>query len=76
MKIIIIILALLVIALSGYGLFNPESDVTSITIPLLGVLLLVMGGEQLKAGQKAIGYLLVIVGLFNIFVAIQGFFLN
>lgn len=73
MNIIKIILALIVIALSGYGILT-GADLTSVTIPLLGALLLVMGAEQVKDGQKPVGYLLVIVGLFNLFVAVQGFF--
>ncbi|MFD1851308.1 DUF3953 domain-containing protein [Oceanobacillus bengalensis] len=76
MIIIKIILAIVVLLLSGYGLFNPSIDMTSITLLLLGALLLTMGREEIKKEKKTVGYLLIIVAFFNIFVSVQDFLLS
>lgn len=73
MNMIKIILAIFVLLLSGYGLLNPSVNMTAITLFLVGALLLMMGGEEIKKEKKTIGYLLIIIGLFNVFVSIQDF---
>lgn len=76
MKFVKILLAVIVLALSGYGLLNSSVNLTYITLFFLGALLLTMGGEVLKKGNKPIGYLLIIISLFNFFVSIENFFLT
>jgi uncharacterized protein YqgC (DUF456 family) len=76
MNIIKAILAILVLVLSGYGLLNPSINMTTITLFLLGALLLTMGIEEIKNEKKTIGYLLIIIALFNIFVSGQDFLLS
>lgn len=48
MNIIKIILAISVLALSIFGLINESMNLTSITLFLLGALLLTMGAEEIK----------------------------
>ncbi|RLL48312.1 DUF3953 domain-containing protein [Oceanobacillus piezotolerans] len=74
MNIIIAVLAISLMVLSGYGLLNPSVDTTTISMVFLGALLLTMGVEAIPKEKKTIGYLLIIGGLFNIFVSVIDFF--
>lgn len=73
MNIIKIILAILVVVLSGYGLLNPNMNIGPITMLFLGALLLTMGADEIKKEKKTIGYLLIVIGLFDLFVSVKGF---
>lgn len=76
MNIIKLILAISVLALSTIGLINNSMNLTSILLFLMGALLLTMGVEEIKRQKKSVGYLLIIIGLFNFFVSFQDFFLR
>ncbi|WP_335512725.1 YczI family protein [Neobacillus drentensis] len=43
---------------------------------LLGLTMLIMGLEEFRKERKMYGWLMVVVFLFSLFVAIQGFILN
>jgi uncharacterized protein YqgC (DUF456 family) len=73
LNIIKVILAVLVIVLSCYGLLNPNMNLGPITMLFLGALLLTMGADEIKKEKKAIGYLLIVIGLFDLFVSVKGF---
>ncbi|MBU7594426.1 DUF3953 domain-containing protein [Metabacillus halosaccharovorans] len=45
-------------------------------ILLLGLLMLVMGFEEINKKKKTLGWLLIGVFIFSLFVSIQGFFKN
>ncbi|WP_042150274.1 DUF3953 domain-containing protein [Paucisalibacillus sp. EB02] len=76
MKIIKIILAIAVITLSVFSLINDSINLTSISSFLLGVLLLTIGAEEIKKEDKTVGYLLIIVAFFNLFVSLKALFLS
>ncbi|MFD2923136.1 DUF3953 domain-containing protein [Halobacillus naozhouensis] len=83
-KISRIILALVVVFLSGYSLFNQTPELQPFTMLSLGAFLLVIGLDELqkhrndlhKTNKRFWGYANIIVSLFVFFVAIQGFLLN
>ena len=75
MNIIKIILAISVLALSIFSLINKSMNSISIMAFLLGALLLTMGVEEIKKDKKTIGYLLIVVSIFNLLISFQGFFL-
>ncbi|QHS22062.1 DUF3953 domain-containing protein [Virgibacillus sp. MSP4-1] len=76
MSIVKMILALSVLSISTFGFLNKSIDLSSIMLFLLGALLLTMGAEEIKKEKKFLGYLLIIIAFFNIFVAFQDYFLS
>lgn len=76
MKIAKITLALLVIILATISLLNPALDLTIIYLLLAGVLLLILGIEELRKERKALGYPLIIIGVFNFVVLFISFFIS
>lgn len=70
MRVIGLILGVIIIFVSGYSLFTGES----VTIPyvqiLLGILLIILGINQLKENRKALAILLFCVAAFSILINI------
>lgn len=76
MYIIRILLAISVLVLSFLSLINNAMNLTSMMLLLMGILLLTMGVEEIRKEKKSVGYLLIGIALFNLFVSIQDFFLS
>ncbi|MBT2616246.1 MULTISPECIES: DUF3953 domain-containing protein [unclassified Bacillus (in: firmicutes)] len=75
MKIVRIILAIIVLALSAYQLIT-ETFVMPYLMLIVGALMLVTGLVELQKDRKG-GFLgCVVVSIFLFFVSIQGFLLN
>lgn len=70
------IISIAVIAVAIFSLFNPGISVTSLMLTLVGAMFLIMGAQEIKKEKKAIGYLLIAVALFNIFVSVQHVFVS
>ncbi|CAH0158414.1 DUF3953 domain-containing protein [Peribacillus simplex] len=76
MKIVKLILAMIVLAVSVYQLITGNFDLMPYSMLFLGALMLVTGLVELQKDRKG-GFLgCVVVSLFLFFVSIQGFFLN
>lgn len=71
MIILVAILGIIVASVSGYSLITGED----VTLPymqiLLGVILLILGINQLQEKRKALAIFLFIVAAFNIFVNVH-----
>jgi len=76
MKLAKIILALLVITLATISLLKPTLDMTIGYLLLAGVLLFILGVEELRKERKALGYPLIIIGVFNFAVLFISFFIS
>ena len=77
MKVIRIILAIIVIALSSYSLISKNFELMPFMMLFLGAFMLVTGLSELQKDRKRFeGYMFFIVSLFIFFVSIQGFLLN
>ena len=77
LKILRVILAIVVIALSAYGLISQNFRFMPYLMFFLGVLMLVMGLSELQEDRKRIiGYMLIILSMFIFFVTIQDLLLN
>ncbi|MFE4143952.1 DUF3953 domain-containing protein [Peribacillus sp. YIM B13472] len=76
MKIVKLILAMIVLAVSVYQLITGNFDLMPYSMLFLGALMLVTGLVELQKDRKG-GFLgCGVVSLFLFFVSIQGFFLN
>ncbi|MDR4924814.1 DUF3953 domain-containing protein [Peribacillus simplex] len=76
MKIVKLILAMIVLAVSVYQLITGNFDLMPYSMLFLGALMLVTGLVELQKDRKG-GFLgCVVVSLFLFFVSIQGFLLN
>ena len=64
------------IALAGYGLITENYDFSKYMILFLGLALLVMGIEEIRQNKKWIGWFLIAVFAFSLFVSIQSFLLG
>ncbi|WP_260287010.1 DUF3953 domain-containing protein [Peribacillus aracenensis] len=76
MKIVKLILAMIVLAVSAYQLITGNFELMPYSMLFLGALMLVTGLVELQKDRKG-GFLsCIVVSLFLFFVSIQGFFLN
>ncbi|MFJ7994422.1 DUF3953 domain-containing protein [Peribacillus frigoritolerans] len=76
MKIVRIILAIIVLALSAFQLITGSFEVMPYSMLFVGALMLVIGLAELQKDRKG-GFLgCVVVSLFLFFVSIQGFLMN
>ncbi|MBT2674053.1 DUF3953 domain-containing protein [Streptomyces sp. ISL-14] len=76
MKIVKLILAMIVLAVSVYQLITGNFDLMPYSMLFLGALMLVTGLVELQKDRKGGFFGCVVVSLFLFFVSIQGFFLN
>ncbi|WP_253957866.1 DUF3953 domain-containing protein [Metabacillus halosaccharovorans] len=76
LKLLRYVLSSVVIIIAVYGLITKNFDFQSLMILLLGLLMLVMGFEEINKKKKTLGWLLIGVFIFSLFVSIQGFFKN
>ncbi|MGG3622287.1 DUF3953 domain-containing protein [Bacillus gobiensis] len=60
LKIFRILIAVIVIILSGFSLLTDYTGILPIMNFFLGLMLLVMGIEEIKANKKRLGYILII----------------
>ncbi|WP_421385224.1 hypothetical protein ACOJQI_10815 [Bacillus salacetis] len=74
LKILGIILAVITISISGYGLITDDHSFTPLMITSLGALMLIRSIEDYKEGNKLYAYFNIGVTGFMIFVLIQIFF--
>ncbi|GAB4075047.1 hypothetical protein GCM10028778_25500 [Barrientosiimonas marina] len=75
-KIFISILSPIIVIISAYQLITDNFELQSLVMLLLSLLMLVLGLEQFRINKKLLGWLLIAVFLFILFVSIQGFVLN
>ncbi|MEN2767540.1 YczI family protein [Ornithinibacillus xuwenensis] len=76
LKMIRISLAVVIIILSIYILLTDNFDMLLYSNTLLGLLLFVIGLEELKKEKKGFGYLGIFASIFAFFVSIQLIFFN
>jgi hypothetical protein len=76
LKISRIILAVIVVFISGYVLITKNYGLQPYTMFFTGLLMLVMGLYEFQNGRKEYGYLGIIVSIFLFFVSFQGFLLK
>ncbi len=71
-----ILFSIITVALAGYGLFTKNFEYQAYMILFLGLTMFVMGIQELKKNNKLIGWLLIAVFAFSLFVSVQGFILH
>lgn len=76
LRILQILFSIITLAFAGYGLFTKDFQFQAYMISFLGFTMLVVGLQEFKRNNKIIGWLLMGVFAFSIFVAIQSFMLN
>ncbi|MEC0299192.1 MULTISPECIES: YczI family protein [Peribacillus] len=76
MKIVRIILAIVVVVLSGYGLKTQTLELLPYCMFFLGILILVIGLEELQKDRKVWGYMNIAISLFIFFTSIQDILMN
>ncbi|MDQ7862077.1 DUF3953 domain-containing protein [Peribacillus frigoritolerans] len=77
MKIVRVILAIIVLALSAYQLITENFELMPYSMLFLGTMMLVTGLAELQKDRKGFwGYMSIVVSLFFFFVSIQGFLIN
>ncbi|MGG0412592.1 DUF3953 domain-containing protein [Peribacillus simplex] len=76
MKIVRIILAIVVIVLSGYSLITQTLELMPYYMFFLGALILVIGLAELRKDRKVWGYMNIAISLFVFFASIQAFLMN
>ncbi|MFD4820915.1 DUF3953 domain-containing protein [Peribacillus butanolivorans] len=74
MKIVRIILAIIVLALSAYQLITWNFELMPYSMLFLGAIMLVTGLAELQKDRK--GYMSIVVSSFLFFVSILGFLMN
>lgn len=75
-KVFISILSPVIIIIAAYQLITDNFELQPLVMFLLSLLMLVLGLEQFRINKKLLGWLLIAVFLFTLFVSIQGFVLN
>ncbi|PAL04333.1 hypothetical protein B8W99_27140 [Peribacillus simplex] len=76
MKVVRIILAIVVIVLSGYSLIAQTLELMPYYMFFLGALILVIGLAELQKDRKVWGYMNIVISLFVFFASIQAFLMN
>ncbi|MEH7352119.1 DUF3953 domain-containing protein [Neobacillus drentensis] len=76
LKVLRYVLSIVTFLFASYGLITKNFEFNYIMIFLLGLTMLIMGLEEFRKERKMYGWLMVVVFLFSLFVAIQGFILN
>ncbi len=76
MKMVRIILAIVVIVLSGYSLIAQTLELMPYYMFFLGALILVIGLAELQKDRKVWGYMNIVISLFVFFASIQDFLMN
>ncbi|CAN7682193.1 YczI family protein [Peribacillus frigoritolerans] len=71
-----IILAIVVIVLSGYSLIAQTLELMPYYMFFLGALILVIGLAELQKDRKVWGYMNIVISLFVFFASIQAFLMN
>ncbi|WP_338472597.1 YczI family protein [Niallia sp. XMNu-256] len=70
------VLSVITFLFASYGLITGDFKYGGIMIFFLGLTMLVMGLEEIRNERKVVGWLLIIVFLFSIYVSIEGFLLS
>lgn len=76
LKMLRIILAVIVVLISGYGLITNNFELQPYMMFFLGIMMLVMGLDELQNGRKEYGWISLVVFLLLLFVSIKGLILN
>ncbi|MFP3511515.1 DUF3953 domain-containing protein [Peribacillus sp. SIMBA_075] len=77
MKIVRVILAIFVLALSAYQLITENFELMPYSMLFLGAIMLVTGLAELQKDRKGFwGYMNIVISLFFFFVSIQSFLMN
>jgi hypothetical protein len=77
MKTVRLILAIIAVVLSSYGLLvgTPEAIMPYLMF-LISIMMLVIGLEEFIRQRNAYGWLFVVIFLFSLYVSIQSLFIN
>lgn len=70
------VLSFVTILLAAFALITNNFELNHIMFLLLGLLMLVMGIDEYRAGRKVIGLISFAVFIFLLFVSLQFFLLN
>ncbi|WP_102272156.1 YczI family protein [Cytobacillus massiliigabonensis] len=76
LKVLRYVFTVITFLFASYGVFTEDYKFADIMLLFLGLTMLVMGIEELQKGQKGVGWLLLAVFLFSIFVSIKGLLLS
>ena len=76
LKILQILFSIIVLALASYGLVTQDFQLQAYMILFLGLTMLVLGLKEFKRNKKLLGWMLIGVFAFSVFVVIQSFMLN
>lgn len=68
LKILQIIFSIIAVAFAGYGLFTKDFQFQAYMILFLGLTMLVLGLQEFKRKKKTVGWMLIGVFVFLIFV--------
>jgi hypothetical protein len=70
------VLSAIALIFASYGLITKDFKFGDIMIFFLGLTMLVMGLEEFRKERKVMGWLLIAVFLFSLYVSIEGFVLS
>lgn len=76
LMILIIVFSVIAGALAVYGLATQNFEYQAFMMLFLGLMMLVMGIQEIQKERKLIGWLLIVVFAFSLYVSIQSFMLN
>lgn len=76
MRILRYVLSVITLLLASYGFITKDFKLGDIMIFFLGLTLLVMGLEEFQKERKVMGWFLIAVFLFSLYVSIEGFLLS
>ena len=76
LKMLQILFSIITVALAGYGLITGDFQFQAYMMLFLGLTMLVLGLKEFKRNKKWLGWMLIGVFAFSMFVAIQSFMLN
>lgn len=76
LKILQIVCSIITVAFAGYALVTKDFQFQVYMMLFLGLTMLVLGLQQFKRNQKMMGWMLVAVFAFSLFVAIQSILLT
>lgn len=76
LKIFRYVLSVITLLFASYGLITKDFKFGDTMIFFLGLTMLVLGLEEFRKERKVMGWLLITVFLFSLFVSIKGFILS
>lgn len=76
LKILRYVLSVITLLLASYGLIMKDFKFGDSMILFLGLTILILGIEEIQKERKVMGWLLIVVFFFSLYVSIEGFLIS